>query len=115
MKRSALLLPLLVLPLALAGCAGDNQERYPIAEGTQAASDEALLVALEEVAPGLGSQDSVADKDATCEDLDAGLDAEEIDRNALDRFSDQAEEELTMEQASTIVRVISSGYCGDQE
>ncbi|MFD1715073.1 hypothetical protein ACFSBZ_11370 [Amnibacterium flavum] len=104
------LAPLVLVVGLLTGCtAGDNQT--PSGTTPEAVDPGALLVALEEVAPGLGDDGSVTVADAVCKALDDGEDSDAVDELALEQLGPVADGELTIDQAQSAVRVIATQYC----
>lgn len=108
--RSAVLVPAAVTALLLAGCTGQNAQPQG-GQTPEAVSDEAILVTLGQVDPGLNSPESIDDAKQICADFDNKVGSEEIDEHARELFSDQADSELTVDQARQIVVAISTNYC----
>lgn len=108
--RSTLLVPIALAALLLTGCTGQNAQPSG-GQTPEQVDDGAILVALEQVDPGLNTQDSIADADEICADIDEGVDSEEIDEHAQELFSDQAESPLSIEQARQVVQVLLIDYC----
>jgi len=112
MRRPLVLLPLAVSIALLTGCTGENAQ--PVgAQSPDPVSEDALLVSLESVAPGLGDQSSIDDADTICSAIEEGDSAEDIDELFVEIFSDQAEGELTIDDARNGVVVITTDYCGE--
>ncbi len=109
-SRPLLLVPVVLSAALLAGCTGQNAQPQG-GQTPEAADDAAVLVALREIDPGLDTQDSIVDAQEICADFDSKADAETIDEHARELFSDQAENQLTIEQAQQIVRTLASNYC----
>lgn len=111
--RSSRLLPLLPLALTaalLTGCTGQNAQ--PVGAQTPEAIDgDALLVALEDIAPGLGDEASLDAADAICKAIDDGEDSDAVDQVALDELGPISTGELTIVQAQSAVRYIATEYC----
>lgn len=112
-SRRSSLLPLALAALLLAGCSGGTGENTQAggAETPEAGDGQALLVALEDVAPGLGDDGSLDVAEQVCTALNDGKDSDEIDQLAFDQFGDVATGDFTLEQAQEAVRVIATEYC----
>ncbi|BDI24130.1 hypothetical protein [Herbiconiux sp. L3-i23] len=111
MRTSRLsLVPLALAATLLAGCTGQNAQ--PVgAQTPEPIDDDALLVALEDIAPGLGGEGSIEAADAICAAIDDGDDSEAVDELALEELGGVADEELTEEQVQSAVRYIATEYC----
>ena len=96
--------------LLLAGCTGQNAQPAG-AQSPEPIDDEAILVGLEQIDPGLNTQSSIADADEICADIQDGDDPADIDEEAQELFGDQAENPLSIEQARQIVQLLATEYC----
>jgi hypothetical protein len=107
------LLPLLPLTLAavlLAGCTGQNAQ--PVGGETPDPIDTgALLVELEQVAPGFGDESSMPVADDICAAVQDGKDSDAIDEIALDGFSESTGTDVSLEQAQSAARLVTAEYC----
>jgi hypothetical protein len=108
--RSLVIVPVVLSAALLTGCTGQNAQPQG-GQTPEAVDDGAVLVALEAIDPGLNTQDSITDAQAVCKDFDDKVDSETIDEHARELFSDQAETQLTIEQAQEIVRTLATNYC----
>jgi hypothetical protein len=104
------LIPLVLLVGLVSGCTPlDNQD----ASGAtpEAADSSALLVALEDIAPGLGSDSSIDAAEQICAAIKDDEDSDKVDQLALTELGDEATGELTLEQAQNAVQLIATDYC----
>jgi hypothetical protein len=108
--RSFVVIPVVLSAALLTGCTGQNAQPQG-GQTPEAIDDGAILVALEQIDRGLNTQASIADAKEICADFDAKADSEAIDEHARELFADQAENELTTEQAQQIVRTLATNYC----
>jgi len=76
------------------------------------ADPDALRDALAEIDPALDTEQSVADADEICAQIETTDEETELETSVRDRFSANTANELTDDQVAEVLDVIRSQYCG---